>query len=221
MTGGTRVRVSTADVTSLPELPNGHDHGGDGYDWMDLASHQTGGAWRPIASWGADGWDLGDWPYVVVMYCRLRRPGDDGMTWGLAVYVEGDLDVRAFTDREEWLRAVDDTAHFYWRLSEDAPDGFPLIGPARAEHCGPMRREEPLRPVEVSQEDLRWPTSTQGVCCEGCGRLVDSGDEPGWLQDEEAGRTFDSAAGPIPVCSRACTARLSSAKEGVSVADRS
>lgn len=71
------------------------------------------------------------------------------MTWGLAVYVEGDLDVRAFRTRDEWLLAMDDTAHFYWRLTDDMP-GFPLIGPPRAEHCGPPRREEPLRPAEVS-----------------------------------------------------------------------
>ena len=61
----------------------------------------------------------------------------------------------------------------------------------------------------TDDDDRTWSASTQGVCCEGCGRLVDSGDEPGWLQDEAAGRTFDSAAGPIPVCSRACTVRLS------------
>lgn len=55
----------------------------DGYSDMEAAAKE---GWRPIAGWGADGWDLGDWPYVVISVrladvvrvetFGLVRPGD-------------------------------------------------------------------------------------------------------------------------------------------------
>lgn len=35
----------------------------DGYSDMEVAS---GEGWHAVSGWGRDGWDLGDWPYVVV-----------------------------------------------------------------------------------------------------------------------------------------------------------
>lgn len=35
----------------------------DGYGDMAVAERE---GWTTLAGWGADGWDLGDWPYVVI-----------------------------------------------------------------------------------------------------------------------------------------------------------
>lgn len=35
----------------------------DGWSDMEVASES---GWRALSGWGLDGWDLGDWPYVVV-----------------------------------------------------------------------------------------------------------------------------------------------------------
>lgn len=178
------------DLDDLPALPNGHDHGGDGYDWMDLAQRTP---WVVIPSWGRDGWDLGSWPYVQVLTCAVvvpdarRRPKVpavcvhcrqalqllDGQVWaseagtdcpalanplpgtewhpnhrparqtrlyGVATYCEGDIDVKAFGDHEERIRAIDDVAAFYWRLDGDKPH-VPPIGPLGVEYTGPYSPE--------------------------------------------------------------------------------
>ena len=54
---------STAPVEELPAIPaRGWD---DGYDWMAKVRRP----WAPVPSWGRDGWDMGDWPLVIVLTC--------------------------------------------------------------------------------------------------------------------------------------------------------
>lgn len=122
----------------LPPLP---ERGcGDGYDWMEEAAP----AWSALAGWGAHGWDLGDWPYVIVVVCAVKLPAAEALrtgarhVLGVATYVEGDLDVHAYTTRHDFMVAVDEIAAFYWRLSaNDGPPDLPPIGPVRVEHSGP------------------------------------------------------------------------------------
>jgi len=64
-------------MVQSPDDPNRWRGGwgmGNGYDFMQDALPRP---WRPVASWGADGWDLGDWPLVCVAHqCpRRRAPG--------------------------------------------------------------------------------------------------------------------------------------------------
>lgn len=80
---------------------------GDGYDLMEVAGRD---GWRPISSWGKDGWDLGDWPYVVV-YWRTPAPGE----YQVATVVEGDVDAHTFATPEERVEHTDGIADFYWR----------------------------------------------------------------------------------------------------------
>ncbi len=49
----------------------GRNHGlsSDGYDDMELAERQ---GWRTLANWGRDGWDLGEWPYVMIYTQETR-----------------------------------------------------------------------------------------------------------------------------------------------------
>ncbi|MGI5292909.1 hypothetical protein ACQEVF_57695 [Nonomuraea polychroma] len=85
-----------------PQLPPGHV-GGGGYDWMAVAE-RTG--WHAIGVWGCDGWDLGAWPYVIV----LRWTGDGA--WGVASYCEGEWSWRCSTARRRPTDAWTGTPSF-------------------------------------------------------------------------------------------------------------
>lgn len=99
----------------------------DGYEFA--AAGQTAG-WQPVASWGADGWDLGDWPYVVYLF-----RGDTER----ASYCEGDLEILTYATAADRELATDDTAWFYWQARGEEwiegidPDARPdyLRGPSR------------------------------------------------------------------------------------------
>lgn len=107
----------------------------DGYDWMAKTEEST--AWRAVSGWGLDGWDLGDWPYVIVLVAR-QYVSDDLTVYGVATHVEGDIDVRAYASYEDQRAALDEIAAFYWRHGHGGPKDFPPVGPAREEHCGPF-----------------------------------------------------------------------------------
>jgi hypothetical protein len=64
----------------------------DGYEFM-TAARQEG--WRTLPSWGNDGWDLGEWPYVVLMV-RQREGGH----FEVVEHVEGDLTFYEFPTQE-------------------------------------------------------------------------------------------------------------------------
>ena len=110
----------------LPPLPE--PGFGDGYDWMD----QLRDGWRPVAGWGSRGWDLGDWPYAIVVH----YDGED--VHGLATYVEGDINVRSFPSREERDAATDRIAASHWRMNESGPADLPDSDEELApQHRGP------------------------------------------------------------------------------------
>lgn len=72
----------------------------DGYGDMEVAQAQ---GWEPIPGWGADGWDLGDWPYVAI-YFRART--------GLGPFevrqiCEGDSTVWTFAAHDDARAAID------------------------------------------------------------------------------------------------------------------
>ena len=73
-------------------------------------------AGTPYPSWGSDGWDLGNWPYVIVVH----YDGDE--IYGVATYVEGDITVREFPDRAQRDKETDQIALFYWQRDEDMSD---------------------------------------------------------------------------------------------------
>jgi hypothetical protein len=77
--------------------------GDEGYDRSEFARAQ---GWRPIASWGLNGWDFGDWPCVVVHHRGETE---------LALDVEGDIDIDEFASREQRDRRTDELAFFYWK----------------------------------------------------------------------------------------------------------
>jgi hypothetical protein len=113
----------------LPELPASVWN--TGYDWIGALR----GGWYEVSSWGRDGWDLGSWPLVIIAH--YDRPG----SFGLAVYVEGDLEVTAYPNREDRDQATDRQAAFHWRQYGHGPRDLPgtddELGP---HHRGPYSR---------------------------------------------------------------------------------
>ncbi|MFD4554398.1 hypothetical protein ACFWP5_08720 [Streptomyces sp. NPDC058469] len=89
----------------LPELP--YNDGEGGYEWMPRLKD----GWYPVASWGSEGWNLGNWPFVCIAHY-------DGETFGVGTYVEGDIKAEEFPTREERDRHTDEIAIFYWKNYE-------------------------------------------------------------------------------------------------------
>ncbi len=82
----------------------------DGYGFIEAANAD---GWRAISAWGRDGWDLGDWPYVVYVF-----RGDTERAW----YCEGDITIETFASAEDREQATNEAALFYWREEEWASD---------------------------------------------------------------------------------------------------
>jgi hypothetical protein len=70
----------------------------DGYEDMEAAEKR---GWRSLYSWGADGWDLGDLPYVSIQIAER-----DGK-FLLQSICEGDHDLYAFDTAEDRDAALD------------------------------------------------------------------------------------------------------------------
>lgn len=68
----------------------------DGYSDMEA---EAGRGWAAVSGWGRDGWDLGDWPYVV-LYVRPDRAD-------LLQIVEGDRTLWHFDTAEDRDAAID------------------------------------------------------------------------------------------------------------------
>ena len=120
---------------------------GDGYDRMELFGKL---GWRAVSSWGKDGWDLGDWPYVMFFclqhnsskcdpICTLAGlTGSDfcptnGTQW--AINVEGDTTRYSFPDLDTAYEAIDHLFLAYYKTSHgalptDRPDDLkgPYLG---------------------------------------------------------------------------------------------
>jgi hypothetical protein len=82
----------------------------DGYG--DIEHERKTGKWLVVAGWGADGWDLGDWPYVSFL---IRKQGE---RYGLLQIVEGDRSEWTF-DTQNDLRAAIDYLFLWYSAGED------------------------------------------------------------------------------------------------------
>jgi hypothetical protein len=79
----------------------------DGYEDMGVAEKQ---GWSAVANWGRDGWDLGEWPYVV-MYTRTTsgrfEPHPTEGRWELQQITEGDHTLYRFVTEADREAAMD------------------------------------------------------------------------------------------------------------------
>ena len=104
----------------------------DGYDRIEMARPH---GWRAIPSWGLEGWDLGDWPLVVISHRRTS------FGFELAYNVEGDITVYRYPTRELRDAATDCLALWHWKHDgEDWVDGVERIDAAPDRLRGPFSR---------------------------------------------------------------------------------
>lgn len=75
----------------------------DGYGDMEA---EAGRGWKSIAGWGADGWDLGDWPYVVISI-RCPVTADGHGQYQVMQTVEGDRTTYSFDTNADQAAAID------------------------------------------------------------------------------------------------------------------
>ena len=87
----------------------------DGEDDMEQAAKE---GWKIIASWGRDGWNLGDWPYVVIS-ARVT----DGQ-FEMQQVVEGDHDQYRFGSYADLEAAIDYLFLWYAAGQHWAPLGY-------------------------------------------------------------------------------------------------
>lgn len=134
----TRPIMTAAELATHKVESHGRDYrlSDDGYDDMEVNAKQ---GWRSLGSWGADGWDLGDWPYVVISI----RERDD--RFDLMQVVEGDHTAYSFASREDRDAAIDYL--FLWYAA--GKDTEPSIGADKRElldvgHVG-LRIEDRFR----------------------------------------------------------------------------
>lgn len=123
-------------------------HVDDGYEF--IAAGQAAG-WRSVAAWGEQGWDLGDWPYVVVLFRELRG------TFQRAIYIEGDITIATYASSVDREKATDETAFFYWRAAGDAWIIDHTPGQEPAQLRGPYHRSR----AATSRDPEQGPTAEQ------------------------------------------------------------
>lgn len=103
MTTATRPIMTAAELRTFQVSQYGRDYreSDDGYSDMEA---EEGRGWRSVAGWGRDGWDLGNWPYVIVYF---RKFEDEARPFGLMQICEGDRTVYAFPTQEDLYAATD------------------------------------------------------------------------------------------------------------------
>lgn len=104
----------------------------DGYDWMDAAA---GTGWHTVGLWGKDGWDCGQFPYVILTLAKGRD--EKGNFYGVTTYTEGDLTTKFFRSQAAQWEHVSRWCHWNWIHGQgDGPEGLP----EKFEDCGPEIR---------------------------------------------------------------------------------
>lgn len=94
--------------------------------------------WQAHRSWGRDGWDLGSWPYVVVV--AYDHPEMGSFAYG--IYTDGDITTMQCGSQAELYEAIDELAEDTWRYDpRRAPDDLPGDEGLLPHHRGPFSWE--------------------------------------------------------------------------------
>jgi hypothetical protein len=114
----------------------------NGYEAMDYAEKQQ---WETIALWGKHGWNLGNWPYVIVFF-RDRENFFD-----VIEYCEGDVTMYACPTEEIREQITNEYALFHWKHNQSCPpEGIEIyesVDQLPDEYKGPYREEEEVTHV--------------------------------------------------------------------------
>ncbi|WP_427175242.1 hypothetical protein [Arthrobacter sp. 92] len=99
----------------------GDYHMNDGYDWTELIEAE---GWAVIPNWGSEGWDVGQWPYVMV--AATRTADSIGNLFGVATYCEGDVSCTFYRGKVQQWEAITEQAFFHWKNGQaHGPDDLP------------------------------------------------------------------------------------------------
>lgn len=98
--------MSDRPIMTRDELARHHvsEHGrnysksDDGYGDMEVAASD---GWHAVSGWGRDGWDLGNWPYVVLSVRNVNG------SFQLQSVCEGDHTIYAFNSMADRNAAID------------------------------------------------------------------------------------------------------------------
>ncbi|MET3165268.1 UNVERIFIED_ORG: hypothetical protein ABIB19_003702 [Arthrobacter sp. UYEF10] len=140
--------VRTASVTTqdtnevIPAaVVLGDYHLNDGYDWMDLIGEH---GWAAVPGWGSEGWDLGQWPYVIV--AATAATDNTGKLYGVATYCEGDVTCTYYRTQARQWDAITEHAFFSWKHGQ-------AHGPADLPEAAaelPSRDRQPYAPASAA-----------------------------------------------------------------------
>lgn len=89
----TRPIMTAAELLTHHLTAFGRDYTVSCDGWDDMEANGAKG-WRSVSAWGRDGWDLADWPYVVISHGTLKADGPG--KYRLLSVCEGDHTVYTF-----------------------------------------------------------------------------------------------------------------------------
>jgi hypothetical protein len=102
----TRTIMTAAELAEHKLTSYGRDYRFSDDGWSDMEVESKRG-WEPISAWGSHGWNLGDWPYVMIYSRnRLLEPAAE-LPFELMSICEGDRTVYGFTTAEDRDAALD------------------------------------------------------------------------------------------------------------------
>ena len=112
-------------------LTDAHEDGG--YEWMEKIEEE---GWVACGAWGVDGWDLGQWPYVMVAVTKTADKA--GPLFGMATYCEGDVKTTFYRTQAAHWAAITAEAFNTWKSRSDGPPNMPETADQLApEYCQP------------------------------------------------------------------------------------
>lgn len=103
--------MTATELRSHQIAVHGRDYSRSTDGWSDMEVANEDG-WHAVSGWGRDGYDLGDWPFVVISTRRTGRslPGNDhteDRSFQMRQTVEGDTTVYAFGSEQDRNAAID------------------------------------------------------------------------------------------------------------------
>lgn len=104
-----------------------------GYDAIEFAHDKRG--WQAMPNWGRDGYDLGQWPYIIIFWRNLK----DGRRQ-VAEYCEGDVVVYTCPSDEIRQQVTDELAFWHWKFQDrEWVASYETVDDLPAELRGPYR----------------------------------------------------------------------------------
>lgn len=120
MTTATRPVMTRDELAKYEVKQWGRNYAESDDGYSDMEAEEKRG-WYALSGWGRDGWDLGNWPYVVIYG---RTAGDTGSLFvvgrrfELLQICEGDRTAWAFETREDRQAAIDYL--FLWYSADES-----------------------------------------------------------------------------------------------------